>query len=572
MNNDEKIIALIRKDMKGSGSIKEWIKKHKNALAVAGSALAGALGTIATIAIASSYPGKNKFTPEEEALAQQIGLYGVKPQPIREISEPKTPPFSRSRSPSLSEEEKEVAREIGLLPRLTSLEAKRMGYGNSSCCCGRDCNKIMEELGGYQVAQNYLVKHPKVGAGLIDNLIHKGITKGFNFVGNVGLNLLIETIVKIIGEPFRKDINKLVKKYGWKSITLIKKYAHKGINYVKQKVDEKYGGMLCPQCNDFLDNEFRCGNVDSLEKMGEGWKEDLATGLTWFNKSVLAPAVRIIPGSLGEALAYAPENVHKIAEADSNWRYKNPFEEEGQELPTYASARSKPPKKGKGYIKHRPQYKNDTLTTLLSLIPSKLIGSVVGEAMPVNKGDFSILPEKYKPKSGRGKKLVKINNTLQKIIRYIPVELLKELFWEVVKKPSSISILPKRFLHDEDDESIWGDGRSGGTKMLPNPFYTDKEKEMMILPNPNEEEEPDMTILPYPYTKPYFKDGKGQNNYSKLQDPNYNTNKLIKGVSNNQDYKEYESGMKNKAQGVIIMGGKKKQTKKSILKKLRFEN
>lgn len=519
--------------------------------------------------------------------------------------------------------------------------------GRGSCCCGRDCNEIMEKLGGYQVAQNYLIKYPKVGSGLIDNLVQKGVSKGFNLVGNYGLNLLIEIAVGLLGEEFRKDIVHLVKKYGWKSITFIKKYAHKGIDYIKKKVEENYGGSLCPQCNDFLDNEFRCGNIDSLEKMGSGWTDDLATGLTWFGKNVIAPAARIIPGSLGEALAYGPANLDKIGELGSpDWQYKDPFEEE-RELPSYQGARSKAPK-GKGFKKPEPKYKRDTFELLSGLIPSRLIGTMIGETMPINKGDTSIVPARFRPRVGDGSKskLVKYGKAFEKIVKYLPVDLLKELFWEMVEGPPSMSILPRRLRHDPMQQSIWGDGRSGGTKMLPKPEYTDEEKEMMILPYPDE---PEMRIQPFPYPvqhgrpqdaflKPYGPYGRlptvekwrrtknlinplsdpkkfdeivknnggkskkrkgrgkmtiktvdanlplmflpeipehqtysGSGSYSKLQDPNFNTNKLMVKNNDNQNYTSYEIGMKKKALGKVMVGGKKKKvTKKQIAKKLKF--
>lgn len=623
MNNEDKILTLINNDMKGKGSVKDWIKKHKRALTIAGSVLAGMLGTTAAVAIAS-HRGKNEFTPAEEKLAREIGLYAD--LPVRSVPEPKTPattppmtPSTRSRALSL-----EGKRPIDILSKpfparrtLTKQEQRSMGFG--SCGCGKKSKEIMEFLGGYQVAP-YLVKYPKVGSGLIDDLIHKGITKGFNFVGNVGLNLLIETIVKIVGEPYRKVINKLIKKYGWKSISLIKKYAHKGINFITEKVDEKFGGMCCNQCKDFLDNEFRCGNIDSLEKFGSGWQEDLANGITWFNKSVVAPAARIIPGSLGEALAYTPENLDKYMSIGSDWKYQNPFEDEGTYLQSYSGARSKAPKtkKGNGFQKPDPQYEKDTFREIMSLIPAKAIGKVIGEK----------LGNPHWNMFGGKKKLAKYADELEGIMKFIPIDLLKMIFWEIVKGPPEVSILPKRFLHDRDMKSIWGDGKSGGTKMLPKPEYTDKEKEMMILPEP----EPEMTILPYPFphgrpqdfTKPFLEkpkywtqpggkpyknpfdkgffgkrgkkggenlinakkvntylplmdtapehmDYSGSGDYKSLQDPNFNTNKLIIGKSDNKDYKSYNKGMITKSQGEIIAGGKKRiHTKKAIKNKLKF--
>jgi hypothetical protein len=656
MNSEDKIVALIKKDMKGKGTIKDWIIKHKKALAVAGGVLAAMLGTIGA---AAAYRSRNDFTPAEEQLAREIGLYDPLPPPASprtpEGSPPSTPSGMRHSRAFYPEEKTEsidiLSKPFPARRRLSIRGRRSMGNGSSkSCCCGRCSDQIMEQLGGYQVAQNYLVKYPKVGEGLIDDLIHKGITKGFNFVGNIGLNLLIETIVKIVGEPSRKVVNKLVKKYGWKSISLIKKYAHKGINYVTKKVEENFGGNLCPKCNDFLDNEFRCGNIDSLEKMGSGWTDDLATGLTWFGKNVIAPTARILPGSLGEALAYGPANLDKIGELGSDWQYKDPFEDE-KELATYQGARSKAPKnkKGLGFKKPEPKYQKDTIATLISLFPSRLIGTMVGETLPIKRGDTSILPARFRPREGEGKKskLVKFGKTFEKILSYIPIDLLKELFFEIVKKPDSVSILPKRFLHDQDEISIWGDGRSGGTKMLAKPKYTDEEKEMMILPI--DEPEPEMRIQPFPYPvqhgrpqdaflKPYGPYGRlpnmemmekmkkrtknlinplsdpkkfdeivknnggkkkrkgrgkmmegeelltnlslvdsapdhlsysGSGDYKNLQDPNFNTNKLIVGKSDNKDYKSFESGMKHKAQGKIIIGGKKR-TKKQIKKKLRF--
>jgi hypothetical protein len=658
---------------------KQWIKKNKRVLGLTAGAITGALGTLAAITAASGQqPVKGKIRRLQE---------GEKPssQVISEarFSAPAAMPSPIYQHPVIEEEAKRPYHEPAIVPAPApsrSIRLKRLtnpllpagfkrnpfqglqgseGFknilnplGRGKCCCGRDCNEIMEKLGGYQVAQNYLIKYPKVGSGLIDNLVQKGVSKGFNLVGNYGLNLLIEVAVGLLGEEFRKDIVHLVKKYGWKSIKFIKKYANKGIDYIKKKVEENYGGSLCPQCNDFLDNEFRCGNIDSLEKMGSGWTDDLATGLTWFGKNVIAPAARIIPGSLGEALAYGPANLDKIGELGSpGWEYKDPFEDE-KELPSYQGARSKAPK-GKGFKKPEPKYKRDTFELLSGLIPSRLIGTMIGETIPINRGDTSIVPARFRPRAGEGKKkskLVEYGKKFEKIVKYLPVDLLKELFWEMVEAPPSMSILPRRFRQDPMQRSIWGDGRSGGTKMLPKPEYTDEEKEMMILPIDEPEPEPEMRIQPYPYPvqhgrpqdaflKPYGPYGRlpnmemmekmkkrtknlinplsdpkkfdeivknnggkkkrkgrgkmtiktvdanlplmflpeipehmsysGSGDYKNLQDPNFNTNKLIVGKSDNKDYKSFESGMKHKAQGKIIIGGKKR-TKKQIKKKLRF--
>jgi hypothetical protein len=704
---------------------KEWIKKNKRVLGLTAGAVTGILGSIAAIAAASGQqPAKGKIRRLQE---------GEKPS-SQVISEARfaAPAATRPmyQQPAIEEEAKRPSHEPAIVPTPASasrpIRLKRLinpllpagfkrnplqgvqgaeGFKNiyspiglGSCCCGRDCNEIMEKLGGYQVAQNYLMKHKEVGSGLLSDLAHKGVSKGFNLLGDYGLNLLIEVAVGLLGEEFRKDIVHLVKKYGWKSIKFIKKYAHKGIDFIKKKVEDNYGGSLCPQCNDFLDNEFRCGNIDSLEKMGEGWKEDLATGLTWFSKNVIAPAARIVPGSLGEAMAYAPSNIDKFAQLGSpGWEYKDPFEDDSKnELPSYQGAQSKPPKKGKGFVKPKPTYKTDTFEILAGLIPSRLIGKMVGETMPKIEGDFSILPERFKPKSGSG-----LYEKYSNLVEYIPWDLLIALRDELIDLDiPEISILPKKWRKygKKDSISIWdtpnprrrvreqirqarqnrgsssdsppsysssgssgsssGEGlkrKKGGTKMLPKPEYTKEEKEMMILPYPDEPE-PEMRIQPYPYPiqhgrpqdeflkpypKPYgpygrlpttekwrrtknlinplsdpekFKEivknngGKskkrrggakqkmtikkidanlplmflpeipehgsysGSGPYSQLQDPNFNTNRLIMGTADNKDYKSFQVGMKDKSQGRIIIGGKKKKiTKKAILKKLRFE-
>ena len=192
--NAEKLKEFIKKETNG-GTIKDWIKKHNDTLLSAGTILAGILTTLSSIAIASELSGSR--------------MRGMRNRPLPPQQPDPPIPFVPFSGPSFT------------IPR-----AGRAGGGKCcSCQCGRNCDQIMEQLGGYQVAQNYLIKYPKVGSGLIDDLIHKGITKGFNFVGNVGLNILIEAIIKIVGEGFRKDINRLVKKYGWKSIAIIKKYA-----------------------------------------------------------------------------------------------------------------------------------------------------------------------------------------------------------------------------------------------------------------------------------------------------------------------------------------------------------
>ena len=455
-----------REEEKSGGAsfddFKKWIKKNQRALGITAGALTGILGTIGTIAATvGNKPVRRVIRPLQE---------GEKPtaEAIREIVStvpspaPAPVPVVRPK-PSRLKIVKNPLLPAGFkrnpLQGVQGAEAFRNIYsstGMGSCGCGLTNMEIMDKLGGYQTA-NYLMKHKEVGKGMLSDLAHKGVSKGFNLLGDYGLNLLIEIAVGLLGEEFRKDIVYLVKKYGWKSIKFIKQYAHKGIDYIKKKVEENYGGSLCPNCPEHLDNAFRCGYIDSLEKMGSGWKEDLATGLTWFSKNITAPIARIVPGSLGEAMAYLPSKIDKFAQLGSpGWEYKDPFEDDSKdELPSYQGAQSKPPKKGKGFVKPKRTYKSDTFEILASLIPSQLIGTMIGETMPKIEGDFSILPERFKPRSGSGL-YSNLYSKYKKIAPFIPWKLLDEIKDEIFD-PDDVSILPKswRKYGKKNYKSIW---------------------------------------------------------------------------------------------------------------------
>lgn len=558
--------------MQGDGKIKDFLKKHKTKIGVAGS-LAALLGSIGAAVALNRRDNKNKAAAE--AAADPSRDYERVMESVRS-------------NPALEEEEEFNPRSLVI-----------RGSGRK-CKCGKCCKKIMKSIGGEGLA-SMMMQHPKVGYGILDDLsklAHKGITEGFNFIGENSLIALIEIAVALLGEESRPFVTNLILKFGLKGLSFIKKYAHKGVTWIKKnvkKLDEpkKGKGMMCPHCKPFFMDEFVKGNIRGADivKMGGNFANDLGNATIWFSKNLLAPALRIVPGSLGEAMAYGPEHLDKIAELTSpGYEYEDPITDKHSK-PSYYGAYVKPTKQptiktkstkitdvtAKPFISGG---KKSFIDKLIELVPTRLISSLISESVraPIKKDDKK---EGAKEGTKEGTKKGGKKSKTDILVKLIPWDLLKQIFKEVLDIPS-YSILPRRFLSD-GEKSIWGNGfrtrlgpegypikppgippsitkkpikldrpkpRSGGRKMLPNPFSPDG------LPD----EETPAHILPYPF-----------NPDQPTQDPNMNEQVITIPENNNQDYKSFKVGMKRIGKGNIkSKKPKKKVTKKAIMKKLQF--
>jgi len=457
-------------------------------------------------------------------------------------------------------------------------------YGGRKCRCGSCASKIMEYFGPDHLAQ-MMIQNPKIGSGIISDL-HTGITKGFNLVGKTGLTVLVELAVALLGPLSRPFVKKLIFKYGMKGLSFIKKNAHKGLTWIKNNVMDalkgeeiekpkktiKGKGACCDMCKPFYENEFMKGHIGSkdIEKIGGSFLDDLGSSVIWLGKKVLAPVARIMPGSLGEALAYGPEHLEDIVKLDHpDYKAEDPFAEEEQK-PAYSGAYVAPSAQPKPFKDKRPAKKDITakpftgsgfFERLMALVPNRLISSMLHEKMREGmhrKSDKS-------DKKG-GKKISK------KIYKLIPWDLLHALFSEVLDIPS-VSILPDRMLHKQKRDGSYGEGMCGG---LPNPF-TDPKNFLHDVPRPRKPKKPvegDAHILPYPFNpsnggrKIMMPDHPMYNNLfnprQPTQNPNYNESYQSPVKNINEEASEFElpkAGAGRK---------KKKITKKALKNILKF--
>jgi hypothetical protein len=480
-------------------------------------------------------------------------------------------------------------------------------YGDGKKCkCGNCAKKIMKYFGPEHLAE-MMLKHPKIGSGIISDL-HSGITKGFNLVGKTGLYILVELAVGLLGPLSRPFVEKLIYKYGMKGLSFIKKNAHKGLTWIKDnfsdalKGEEMKGeemkemkrtikgkGTCCNECKPFFENEFTNGNITGkdIEKMGGDFGNDLANASIWFSKNLLAPALRIVPGSLGEALAYEPEHADKLAELLSpGYKYDDPLNGRHYRASYYGAyvAPTKQPKTfntpaKKKDITAKPFVKGSGLfEKLLGLFPHRLVNSMIHE----NIRDSN--------KSKKDKKGGKI--TSKKIYRLIPWDLLHELFKEVFHIPS-VSILPSR-MRDRRGEGMCGglpnplseDIIMNNKRLLSKPFVHDVPRPKPFKPfglpkprpigsrfndkEPVEEEAQEASILPYPYNRRIITpDHPMYNNLFNPNQPTQNPNFNESYQSPVKNINEEDSKFELPKAGAGIRK-KKKITKKSLKNILKF--
>jgi len=500
----------------GSGFV-DWVKKHKKQLGLSAGALAGLLSILGATAYAYNSP-KNPVNPlafaQSEADVEAFnriegeGISGGSLKDSSFIKFIKKHKYKlgitagllsalgigaigahnyktnrpEERAEGQAEESKsEINRRLDAYYNAPVMESDIYGDGKK-CKCGNCAKKIMKYFGPEHLAE-MMLKHPKIGSGIISDL-HSGITKGFNLVGKTGLYILVELAVGLLGPLSRPFVEKLIYKYGMKGLSFIKKNAHKGLTWIKDNVSDalkgeemkakemkvmkrtiKGKGACCDQCKPFFENEFTKGNITGkdIEKMGGSFADDLGTASIWFSKNILAPALRIVPGSLGEALAYEPEHADKLAELISpGYRYEDPLAADKFDKSSYYGAYVAPTKQPKTFnipskkkdITAKPFIKGSGLfEKLLGLFPHRLVNSMIHEN--IREGNKRIKDKKDKKEGGK--------ITSKKIYKLIPWDLLKALFGEVLDIPD-VSILPDRML---DRRNKRGEGMCGG---LPNPF------------------------------------------------------------------------------------------------------
>ena len=631
------------KDIKTGGGFIDWVKKHKKELGFSTAALTGILGALAAGHYATKYDprkmeepltvatseedvgrmqhesafGNGKFMDFLKKHKKKIGavagltglLAGITAASALNLKKNSRP----ERRPSIGIDDYERLLRGPLSnpaleePSMNPFSDEYTGFGKT-CKCGLCSKKIMKKLGGREIAL-LMIKQPKIGMGILEDLAklaHKGVTKGFNFLGETTLRALIEVAVGLLGPLSRPFVTELIMKFGLKGLGFIKKYAHKGVTWIKnnvKKLDEqptrsvgsrsnpsgldkpKQGkGMMCPHCKPYFISEFMKGNIKGkdIEKMGGSFGDDLGNLFISLGKRVVAPALRIIPGSLGEALAYGPEHLGELAQLSSpGFVPEDPLGDDEPEKARYQGAQvaaQAQPKPYKSLLKAKPDATakafvkggKSFMDKLIALAPTRLLSTMLHEHM---REGMARGRETKKEETKKGGKKSKSDI----LIKLIPWDLLEKIFGEVLDIPSR-SILPKRFL-DRENKSFWGDGRyyngfkpvigpdghplkppgipqikhdvpkpksrKGGRKMLPNPFSSDG------LYN----EEGTAHILPFPY-----------NPDQPTQDPNMNEPVITLPENKNQDYKSFKVGMKR-------VGGKKpkkKVTKKAIMKKLKF--
>lgn len=528
-----------------SGFVK-FIKKHKHKLGIS-AGLLGALGIGA------------------------LGAYNYKKNtPERELQFEDTP--------------REIERRVSSYYDDYKLPESELYSGGRKCKCGSCASKIMEHFGPEHLAQ-MMLQNPKIGNGIIADL-HSGITKGFNLVGKTGLSVLVELAVALLGPLSRPFIEKLIFKYGMKGLSFIKKNAHKGLTWIKNNVmDELKGeeiqkpkktikgkGACCDMCKPFYEDEFKKGSIKAkdIEKIGGSFLDDLGSSIVLFGKKVLAPVARIMPGSIGEALAYAPEHLGEIASITSpGFKAEDPFAEEEQK-PAYSGAYVAPSSQPKPFKDKRAPKKDITakpftgsglFEKLLALVPHRLASSMLHEKM--REG----MTRKSDKKGGK--------ITSKKVYKLIPWDLLQALFSEVLDIPS-VSILPKRMRDQQNRDGSYGEGMCGG---LPNPF-TDPKNILHDVPRPKPRrpkpvEDNEMGyIQPYPFNpldggrKIMMPDHPMYNNLfnprQPTQNPNFNTSYQSPVKNINEEASEFElpkAGFGRK---------KKKITKKAIKNILKF--
>lgn len=511
----------LAEEYNGSGILdkaKEFLKKHKKKI---GAVATGLAGTAAAAAI-----GKKiyDFKKDKEAFdkAQEQGKANeYERQAIRELLH--RPPTQAEINQHLKPWwEHEPALPDGLnpfsggkkmLPNPMNPETGLWeGYEKPLCRCGNDSDKILHSLGGAHLGK-LILKHPKHGYGLVSDL-HKGITKGFNFLGGLSLDVLIEIAVKLVGEPSRKPITRLVKKYGWQSIAVIKKYAHKGLTAIKNALKTemiKSGKGCCSECKSHLEKEFVGGRLN-YKKYGAGFWDDVGNYVFGALHRVGDVIQGVIPGTIGKAIAYIPKQAGKMGELVApNYKFKDPYTL-GDGMHGGSSIFEK----------------------IIDLIPFELLGEAAVEKARHSMGFPSAFDRRKVKKGGK-----EIPPTIKKIGALIPWEILTEILAQYLNIPD-YGVIP------EDKKLNWGRGKSEGMAHIL-PYYP---AEPTQNPNMNES----TRALP-------------KNKNSDYKSFEVGMKKLGKGRTGGKSKK---SG-KGRTGGKAKVSKKKKITKKAISKKLKFK-
>ena len=426
---------------------KLFLKKHKKKLL---GATAGLAGAALTGVIGKKLFDFKKDKEEFDKAQEQAKANEYDRQLIREMAH--RPPTKAELDQHLRpwwEKEHEPALPSGLnpfggnkkLPNPNSESGLWEGdenYEKPLCRCGNDSDKILDSLGGSHLGK-LIMKHPKNGYGLVSTL-HQGITKGFNFLGGLTLDTLIEIAVRLVGEPSRKPITKLVKKYGWKSIAVIKKYAHKGLTAIKNALKKemvKHGHGCCSECDSHLEKQFLGGKLN-YNKFGGAFWDDVGNYVFGALHRVGDVIQGVIPGTIGKAIAFAPKSASKMAELVApNYKFKDPYSS------------------GDGMCGG-----SSTFEKIMDLIPFDLLGEVAVEKARHSMGIPSMFDRKKVKKGG------KIPTTIKKIGELIPWKLLTEILAEYLNIPD-YGVIPKknRLKWDEEDED------EGGSEMRILPYY-----------------------------------------------------------------------------------------------------
>src|ERR1700679_2556637 len=111
------------------------------------------------------------------------------------------------------------------------------------CSCGNDHKKMMKHIGGRRTALLIVKHHKLLGKGFFSKMSKKT----FKTIGDAGVKILIEIAIRILGEPFRKEITLLIGHYGVDALKYIEKYSSKGIGYIIKKLslkNKKKGGCI----------------------------------------------------------------------------------------------------------------------------------------------------------------------------------------------------------------------------------------------------------------------------------------------------------------------------------------
>src|ERR1019366_5248951 len=141
--------------------------------------------------------------------------------------------------------------------------------------------------------------------------------KMLKYVGGGRSAFLICKHHKILGDGFMSDVMDIMtkrRKRGGNKMNVLKKYPKKG---------------GCDKCMCNLDKAFENREIqpENLSLHGSGWLNDVADGLIWFGKNIVAPVTSaVIPGIVGKIVAFPAAHADTIAHALSpGYTYDDPL-------------------------------------------------------------------------------------------------------------------------------------------------------------------------------------------------------------------------------------------------------